>query len=575
MFAASANRLSRHGRILVGIYALCQSIALTLDLGGVYAMSLGLRSWVGNKNLAAEANPSEYLKFFILGAVLLVSRSLCLAMANIYILRRLATEESSIALKNYSTWQAQPLTIRKHTDPSFLKIVIQETPNIRVQMILIQSISVFIETINFVAIFIIMGFINPFVSIGSIIFYLSVGFCQHHYLSSASSKVGQRTVDSLSKVYDFLDIAYRLTDVLEVMPSRSFESKLFESRQDSAIALVDSNLIQLLPRLTLELSIFLGIAFVLGFSNYFDPTNGFEIPLGLFLLLSFRLVPILSSIQSKISQILTWMPFLQRDTNLTSTSINDSVAENLISPNHPTLPQSHPHEPRIRLEKVNFKYPESTKSALIDVDFQLQRGLIYAIVGPNGSGKSTLMNILLGSLRPTTGSVVIECESELVIGYVPQMTELFNGSIAQNIAIEWNPEFIDFNRIADLCIGIPQLNQDDSDFMSRKSDELSGGQKQMLCLMRALYRSPDLLLLDEANSFLDDSTESLFDDLIHLNKNKRFTLMVSHRVRSILASDVILLMDSGQILDIGSVAEIRRRHPEFEKLLFETRPLTN
>ena len=85
--------------------------------------------------------------------------------------------------------------------------------------------------------------------------------------------------------------------------------------------------------------------------------------------------------------------------------------------------------------------------------------------------------------------------------------------------------------------------------------------------MRALYRSPDLLILDEANSFLDDLNEKLFDDLIHLNKKNRFTLLVSHRVHSVLNADQVILMEKGSILDIGSVTEIRQRQPSFDHLL--------
>ncbi len=532
-------------------------------------LSMGLRSWVGNKDSIVEATTNGYLKYFVFGAVLLVFRSFCLAITNLIILRRLATEETLIALKNYSIWQNQPLTMRKRTDPSFLRIVVQEIPNIRVQMILMQSISVFTEAVNLFSIFIIIGFIDPFVSIGTMVFYLTVGYCQHRLMSNMSSKVGQRNVNSLTKIYDLLDVAYRLTDVLEVMPSHSFGSELFGSRQDSARALVDSHLLQLIPRLTLELSIFLGIAFVLGFSNFFDPASGNETLLGLFLLLSFRLVPILSSIQSKISQILTFIPFLENEKFLIHKLDSESVAEQPIDSRFSAHSQAPMHGPLITLEMVSFKYPESSESALTDVSFQLQKGLIYAVVGPNGSGKSTLMNILLGTLNPSAGSVVIDSESELVIGYVPQMTELFNGSIAQNIAIEWSPEFIDFKRILDLYNGFSKLDQKDPDFISRNSDQLSGGQQQMLSLMRALYRLPDLLLLDEANSFLDDSTESLFDDLIHLNKQERITLVISHRPRTIFSADVILLMDSGRVLDVGSAVEISQRHPEFQNLLFK------
>jgi ATP-binding cassette, subfamily B, bacterial PglK len=570
VFKESAMRLSRRGRLLLKLYAICQFIGLTLDLSGIYIISTGLRYWANRNNLTLTTQHDNYLQYLVFGAVLLFFRSLCSALANLLILRRLASEEALIAMENYDQWQAQPLHIRRNTEPSLLRIIFQETPNIRVQMILVKYISVFIEIINCFFIFIVIGIASPFVSIGSIIFYISVGLFQHRYLSSSSLKVGKKNVQSLAEVYDLLDIALRLTDVLEVMPSRSFGSNLLRSRQKSARALVDSHLLQLLPRLSLELSLFLGLTFVVGFTYFLDSGTSSEISLGLFLLLSFRLVPSLSSIQSQISQIQTFLPFLERDlTSATKDKLHPGF-ERLDGDNQLVIAPSAPSASRtsqIHFKNVSFRYPDSALPSILNINFELQKGLIYALVGPNGSGKSTLINTLLGTLAPTSGSINVTDEAELVVGYVPQSAELFDGSIAQNIAIEWESEFVDHEKISHLHTGISKQIGIEFDFSSHGTNQLSGGQKQLVCLMRALYRFPELLILDEANSFLDDANEKLFDDLIHLNKKNRFTLLVSHRVHSVLNADQVILMEKGRILDIGSVLEIRQRQPGFDHLL--------
>ena len=567
VFKESAIRLSKRGKLLLVFYTICQFIGLLLELCGVYTISTGLRHWANSDNSIVIAQSNNNLRYLVFGAVLLFLRSFCIALGNLHVLRRLANDEAQIAMENYKQWQAQPLHVRQSTEPSLLKVIFQETPNIRVHMILIKSISVFIETLSCILIFIVIGISSPYVSIGSIFFYTSVGLVQFRYLSRVSLKIGKKNVQSLAEVYDLLDIAHRLTDVLEVMPSLSFGDELLKSREKSARALVDSHLLQLLPRLSLELSLFLGLSFVVGFTYFLDAGTNSEISIGLFLLLSFRIVPSLSSIQSQTAQILTFFPFLEKD--LTGRDKNSMYRrpEELDGNNQLEISTCGSMTYQIKFEEVGYKYADSASYSISDINFEFQKGLIYALVGPNGSGKSTLINTILGTLTPTTGSIKITNEAELVIGYVPQSAELFDGSIAQNIAIEWDSSFIDHDEISKLETDFGYLLDAEFDFSSYKANHLSGGQKQLICLMRALYRSPDLLILDEANSFLDDSNEKLFDELIHKRKEDRFTLLVSHRLHSVLNADQIVLLDSGKIVDIGSVHEIRQRQPNFDQLI--------
>lgn len=567
----SANRLSKNGKIALRIYSLIYLIAFVLELAGVYMISTGLQAWINGQNTSILKNSNETINFFVLGATSFLCRSLILLLANLKVLRHFIDEEVLIADDNFENWQAQPLHVRQNTDPSFLPIVVQETPNIQLQLILIKSVSVFTETMSAAFLFIVIGIFNPFISIGSLIFYTTIGYFQHHFISSASSKVGQHRINSLTKVYDFLDIAHRLTAVLQVMPSRSFKSNLLQSRKISAKALMDTQVLQLLPRLTLDLSLFIGIAFVVGISNFFDPSSQSEKAVGLFLILSARLAPILSSLQAQISQIMTFLPFLEHDLKHTIPANSANYVEQSDHENSPECIYPITGRSQIILENVSFEYPNSLKPALSDISLKLERGLIYVVVGSNGSGKSTLINLVAGLLAPTKGTIISN-ELELVIGYVPQTTVLFNGSVAQNIAIEWDSENINFDKISEIYGSLQEIDQIKTDLSSHPASDLSGGQQQLLNLIRALYREPNLLLLDEANSFFDHKTESIFDKLIHQDKKNRVTILISHRTYSILNSDVIILMDSGKLVDLGTLTEIRKRQPAFETLITPDEP---
>ena len=568
----SFNRLTKRGRINLGMYSIFNLIGLTLDTAGIYLISVYLQHWTSNKNSIPAINFSDSQTYLYFAVACLLSRSLCMLFANVYFLRRLATEESLIAIENYEQWQSQPLPFRESTEPSLLKINVVQSPNTRVQFVLVKSVSIVCEFLNIISLFLIIGFIDIYVSAGSILFYFAVGSIQHRYLSKANNKVGQKNRESLSKVWDLLDIAYRLTTILEVMPSRSFNSTLFSARQDLANAEVNSNLLNLLPRLTLEISLFGGISFVVGLAKILDSKTDIALTLGLFALLSFRLIPILSSVQSGLSQIQRFLPFLDKDTTSATHTEQDLHWSVRSRSGHQSSIQSTSKESQIFFNNVKFEYPNSSKPALKDINLQLKKGLIYVLAGPNGCGKSTLLKLLMGSLKPTSGSISLDNRTELVIGLVPQSTDLFNGTIAQNVALEWDSDLIDFELISNLYLSFPNAQVADSDFTSNEVNELSGGQQQILSLMRAMYRSPNLLLLDEANSLLDDATEDLFNKLIHQDKINRFTVLISHRIAPMLNADAIIWMNSGKILDIGTFSELSNRQPNFDLLLDRVSP---
>ena len=195
----------------------------------------------------------------------------------------------------------------------------------------------------------------------------------------------------------------------------------------------------------------------------------------------------------------------------------------------------------INIKNIFFKYKSSSKFILKNFNLKINKGEILGIYGKSGSGKTTLINILLGLLEPSKGMVLIDSIDikknikswQKNIGYVPQIIHLLNSSIKENI----NLGFFDKNNIT--IKASLQLSQLDNFVKNLKNKEktsigedgvkISGGQRQRLGIARAIYRNPEVLILDEPTSSLDNETEEDFIKTIFSMKRKKTIIIVSHK----------------------------------------------
>jgi len=174
----------------------------------------------------------------------------------------------------------------------------------------------------------------------------------------------------------------------------------------------------------------------------------------------------------------------------------------------------------VRVKQLSFFYPDSTRHALKDVSLSITPGTLTAITGASGSGKSTLVDLILGFLQPTTGSVLVSGADPVVaravwpgkIAYVPQDVQIFEGSLLENITLGTSGEFDEANlanciESSGLLEDLEELSHGINTLIGERGLKLSGGQKQRLGIARALYGNPKLLVFDEATSSLDPITE--------------------------------------------------------------------
>jgi ATP-binding cassette subfamily C protein len=205
---------------------------------------------------------------------------------------------------------------------------------------------------------------------------------------------------------------------------------------------------------------------------------------------------------------------------------------------------------------------------LSDINLKLQIGKQYAFVGPSGSGKTTLADVCLGLIRPDSGHVFFSSGlTKDSVCYVPQSVELAVGSIAQNVALEWNKADIDMTRVNRALIEsqLSELIISEESVESTGRPNLSGGQIQRLGIARILYRNPIFVVFDEATSALDAQTENEIMKLLDSLRKEITVVLIAHRLTTIQNADQIIYIDNGKIEGVGSFEELRIQIPAFAK----------
>ncbi len=236
-----------------------------------------------------------------------------------------------------------------------------------------------------------------------------------------------------------------------------------------------------------------------------------------------------------------------------------------------------PIQGRIRFDRVTYRYADDGLPALQGIDLEIEPGQVLAVIGPPGSGKSTLAKLLLGLDRPASGRVLIDdIDVRLLspavlrqqIGVVPQEVQLFSGTIAENIGMGAADRSFERVVAAAKFVGahefIQRLPQGYETRLSERGGGLSAGQRQLLCIARALIRNPRILVLDEATSALDALTEEALLASLRRASRGRTLIMVTHRLAALAIADRVLYLADGQVERAGTPGEItafvRTRH---------------
>lgn len=231
----------------------------------------------------------------------------------------------------------------------------------------------------------------------------------------------------------------------------------------------------------------------------------------------------------------------------------------------------------INFENVTFSYG-SRREVFKDFSCVIQKGKTTAIVGESGSGKTTLATLIQNLYPVNSGKITIgdyevqylsHYSLRTLIGVVPQQIDLFSGNVIENIA--FGEDFPDMQRVIDLTkqLGIisfiEQLPNGFQTHLGENGSQLSGGQRQRIAIARALYKNPEILILDEATSSLDTDSEQVIQATLNeLKRTGKTLIVIAHRLSTIAHSDTILVLKNGQLIEQGTHQELLARETTYK-----------
>lgn len=229
----------------------------------------------------------------------------------------------------------------------------------------------------------------------------------------------------------------------------------------------------------------------------------------------------------------------------------------------------------IRLDGLGFTYPGASRPALRDLHLTIPKGLCLGLVGRSGAGKSTFVDLLIGLLSPTSGTLAVDGKPVTAenapawmrrVGYVGQTPYLLDATLRENIAFGVPAAAVDDDHVRECCRlalvdeFLPSLPQGLDTPLGEGGGNLSGGQRQRVAIARALYRRPELLILDEATSALDMQSENALRRTVQELTGRYTLVIIAHRLTAVEPCQALLWLDQGAVKAFGARDEILDRY---------------
>lgn len=319
------------------------------------------------------------------------------------------------------------------------------------------------------------------------------------------------------------------------------------------------SLINVIPKYMIETVCMAGIMIYLAVNIMYNPDYMEIVPqLAVFVAAAYKLLPSVNALYAYMNTIfyhkaaidLIYHDIKEADELEVQTVCSDSMADSL------------EFHDKIELSHVDFKYDNSDKNVLNDVNLEIPKGKSVAFVGASGGGKTTTADLVLGLLSPERGAVLVDGKNintsmegwRRQIGYIPQSIYLTDGSIKSNIALGIPEKEIDESRVwkaleeAQLKSFVEGLEQGINTEVGERGVRISGGQRQRIGIARALYRNTDILVFDEATSALDNETEKEVMKAIDSLHGNKTMIMIAHRLSTIENCDIVYRVENGRVV---------------------------
>lgn len=591
--ARSLKVLTKRERYLIIAIAIIQICLSLMDLAGVLIVGLlGSLAITGVSNANRGDRVNQILEFLnidnqplqnqvailgVIAAFTLIAKTL----VSLYFTRR------ALYFLSRRSGQLSSILISKLLGQSLLRIQERSTQQTiyaltnGVSTITVGVLGTLVYLISDFSLLIIMTVglfvVDTTIAFSTLFIFSLIGLLlyrvMHVQVRTLGIKQAELSIESSEKLMEVLS-SYR---ELVVRNRRYFYSNQFgKIRLELSNIMAENTFRQNISKYVMEMTVVFGALFISAIQFSTQTASQAIAVLAVFLAASTRIGPAVLRVQAGMLQIKasTGMaaPTLELIESLGS---EDSIEKELdeVQTEHLGF------EPKIKLQNISFTYPGNSTPAVDDVNLEIASGSVVAIVGSSGAGKTTLVDLMLGVLSPSSGTVSISGMTPVeavrewpgALSYVPQDVIIINTTISGNVTMGYPDQEIHEPLIAraletaQLKEFVYSLKQGVKTTVGDRGTSISGGQRQRLGIARALFTAPRLLILDEATSALDGVTEANISESINALKGHTTVVMIAHRLSTVREVDRVIYMEKGRVAAVGTFDEVRQQIPNFDE----------
>lgn len=461
----------------------------------------------------------------------------------------------------YSYYMKKNYLYHVNTNPAILGRNIGNGGSVVFSEILVYTFQVITNLITCFVIGIFIAIMDWFIALCVLIIIAPVIYLLLNYFRKKIGKAGdlQNRLNAENTKW-FNQGFYSIKETKVMQQEDFFIDKYSESYTKYTKSTSDYLYVQRFPKSIIEMVTIGGILLLIAVKMIFTNDAQSLIPtLGVLALAAVRLMPCLNQTISMINNIKFKMPlFNEIFDDLLAVRNNKDLDErkmNVITKSKLVFQHS------IQVENLSFSYPSKNEKVFDGISFSIPKGSFVGIVGPSGAGKTTFVDILLGLLTPTSGTILVDGQdiSKNIggwldnVSYVPQSIYLIDGTIRENITFGIPSDQVCMERLqtalkmSELYDFVQSLPEKENTKVGDRGSRLSGGQKQRIGIARALYRNPNVLVLDEATSALDNQTEKQITSTILKLKGKITIISIAHRVSTLEDCDFKVNFEKGKV----------------------------
>lgn len=434
-----------------------------------------------------------------------------------------------------------------------------------VYQILLFCFTIFAEALNVIVLGVFLFMTDPIISLSAMVLAVLCFFAIVFGFKGKMKRAGQemRQATTLKSQYSYQAIT-GIKEITVLDRRENFVDKVKQAAEIEERVSLLNGFIGACPDRILEGVCIAGFMAIVCIEIVIGTELNTFIPiLGTFAVGAFRILPSISKISSRLNAMVFYRPCLQSTyDNLKEIEEYDKAKNLDCMQEYETGlldSESISFREKLEIKNISWRYLNSKDNVLQNLSLIINKGESVAFIGSSGAGKTTLADIIMGLLKPQSGSVEIDGTDIFsiphqwarIIGYVPQSVFLIDDTVRNNVAFGLEVEVISDDKVwqaleqAKLKEFVENLPQGLDTIVGERGVKFSGGQRQRIAIARALYENPDILVLDEATSALDNETETAVMESIDALQGTKTLIIVAHRLTTIRNCDKIYEISNG------------------------------